>query len=104
LTPPPQIRTLLSHATGQYAAGDLQGAKDTVKEIIRLDGQSSQGYTLLSHIHEDMGNSKEAANALYMAAANAARDSAAWIRAARMARDIGFDQQALKCFDEYAPR
>ena len=75
-----------------------------VKEIIRLDGQSAQGYTLLSHIHEDMGNAKEAANALYMGASHASRDAAAWLHAARMARDIGFEQQALKCFDEYCSR
>ena len=102
MTPPPQIRNLLSHATGLYATGDLQAAKEVVKDIIRLDGQSAQGYTLLSHIHEDMGNAKEAANALYMGALHASRDAAAWLRAARMARDIGFEQQALKCFDEYA--
>jgi Tfp pilus assembly protein PilF len=94
---------LLSYATDKYAAGDLYAAKETVKEIIRLDGQSAQGYTLLSHIHEDMGNAKEAANALYMAASHASRDPAAWIRAARMARDIGFEEQALRCFDEYSP-
>lgn len=51
-----------------------------------------------------MGNAKEAANALYMAASHASRDPAAWIRAARMARDIGFEEQALRCFDEYPAR
>jgi tetratricopeptide (TPR) repeat protein len=66
-----------------------------------MDGQSVQGYTLLSHIHEDMGNQTEAVNALVMAATNAPRDAVTWIRAGRMSRDLGFWQQAIRCYDTY---
>ena len=103
ISPPPQIKTLLNHATGLYASGDLQGAKEVIKEIIKEDAESVQGYALLSHIHEDMGLKEEAANALVIAASNSPRDATMWIRAGRMSRDLGFWQQAIRCYDMYDP-
>jgi hypothetical protein len=40
-------------------------------------------------------------NALVSAAMNSPKDPVVWIRAARMSRDLGFWQQALKCYDTY---
>ena len=92
---------MLAQATAQYAAGDLSAAKSTVNEIITIDNESSQAYTLLSHIYEDMEMKTESVNALVSAAMNAPRDPVVWVRAARMSRDLGFWQQALKCYDMY---
>lgn len=104
ISPPPQIKTLLNHATSLYAAGDLQAAKEIIiKEIIKEDPSSVHGYALLSHIHEDLGQRDEAANALVLAASNSPRDATMWIRAGRMSRDVGFWQQAIRCYDTYLP-
>jgi hypothetical protein len=43
----------------------------------------------------------EAVNALVSAAMNSPRDGVVWIRAARMSRELGFWQQAIKCYDTY---
>ena len=98
--PPPHIRNLLARATSLYGSGDLQTARQTVNEIIKLDNKSVQAYTLLSHIYEDLGNMTEAGNAVFIAASIAKRDVALWIHAGRMSKDLGFWQQAIKCYDE----
>ena len=46
-----------------------------------------------------MGLKEEAANALVIAASNSPRDATMWIRAGRMSRDLGFWQQAIRCYD-----
>ena len=76
-------------------------AKDVVKEIIQTDSECFQAYTLLSHIHEDMGSKVEAVNALVSAAMLSPRDANIWIRAGRMSRELGFWQQAIRCYDTY---
>jgi tetratricopeptide (TPR) repeat protein len=99
--PPPHIKSLLSKATSLYGSGDLQTARTTVNEIITLDNKSVQAYALLSHIYEDQGNMVEACNAVFIAATIAKRDEALWSHAGRMSTDLGFWQQAIKCYDEY---
>jgi tetratricopeptide (TPR) repeat protein len=103
ISPPPQIKTLLHHATSLYAAGDLSGSKEAIKEIIKEDPSSVHAYSLLSHIHEDLGQKTEAATALVLAAEYSPRDATMYIRAGRMSRDIGLWQQAIKCYDKYFP-
>jgi hypothetical protein len=66
-----------------------------------MDNECVPAYTLLSHIYEDQGMKTEAVNALVSAAMNSPKDPVVWIRAARMSRDLGFWQQALKCYDTY---
>ena len=93
------MRNLLAQATSLYATGDLASAKTVIHELIQLDSENAQAYTLMSHIHEDMGQPKEAVNALVTAAMMYKRDSAVWLRAARMSAAQGFWQQAIKCYD-----
>jgi hypothetical protein len=64
-----------------------------------MDNECVPAYTLLSHIYEDLGMKTEAVNALVSAAMNSPKDPVVWIRAARMSRDLGFWQQAVKCYD-----
>jgi len=84
-----------------YTAGDLQGAKAIVHEIITQDNECISAYTLLSHIYHDMGMKTESVNALFSAAVNSGRDGALWISVARMSKDLGFWTQAIKCYDKY---
>jgi hypothetical protein len=77
----------------------LSGAKACIHEIITMDNECVPAYTLLSHIYEDLGMKTEAVNALVSAAMNSPKDPVVWIRAARMSRDLGFWQQAVKCYD-----
>ena len=86
-------------ASSQYAGGDLQSAKTTIHEIIKLDNTCVQAYALLSQIYEDWGQKTEAVNALVSAALNSPKDESVWIRAARMSKELGFWQQAIKCLD-----
>jgi Tfp pilus assembly protein PilF len=100
---PPHIKNLLAQATSLYAVGDLTTARNVIHDIIKLDNEQVQAYTLMSHIHEDLGQPTEAVNALVTAAMISKRDSAIWLRAARMSAAQGFWQQAIKCYDRYAP-
>jgi len=95
------VKALLVQASSQYANGDSQSAKTTIHEIITLDATCVQAYTLLSQIYEDWGMKTEAVNALVSAALNSPKDESVWIRAARMSMELGFWQQAIKCFDSY---
>jgi Tfp pilus assembly protein PilF len=82
-----------------YATGDLPAARAVIHEIIKADNESVQAYMLMSQIHEDLGQPKEAVNALVTAAMIQKSDSVVWLRAARMSAAQGFWQQAIKCYD-----
>ena len=96
-----QIRDLLAKATASYAAGDLDHAKLVIQEIISLDDSFGVAYTLLSQILEDLGETKEAVEALLKACTYNKQDPVIWIRAARMSRELGEWKQALRCYDTY---
>lgn len=102
-SPPPEIKGLLGQATSLYTAGDLQGSRAVIYDIIKQDKECIQAYTLLSHIYEDLGMKTDAVNALFAAAMNSGRDGIMWIRVARMSRDLGFWTQAIKAYDKYSP-
>lgn len=98
-SPAPEIKNLLGQATSLYTAGDLQGSKAVIHEIIKQDNECILAYSLLSQIYDEMDMKTEAVNALFSAAVNSVRDGALWIRVANMSQDLGFWTQALKCFD-----
>ena len=95
------MKMMLSHATSLYASGDLSAAKSIVHEIIKLDNECIQAYTLLSQILDDLGLKHDAANALYSATINKRQDVQMLVRAARMSREVGFWQQAITCYEKY---
>jgi Tfp pilus assembly protein PilF len=99
MSPTPHVKYLLAHATSLYASGDLAAAKSAVYEIIQSDSTCVQGYTLLSHVCEDMGLDHDAANAYFSAALTREGDQQMWARAARLSRDVRYWQQAIKSYD-----
>ena len=96
-----QIRDLLAKATASYAAGDLNHAKMVIREIINLDDSFGVVYTLLSQVHEDLGEKEEAVEALMKACIHNRQDPVIWLRAARLSRELGDWKTSLRCYDTY---
>jgi tetratricopeptide (TPR) repeat protein len=101
IEPPLQIRDLLAKATAAYGSGDLELAGTICQEIINIDDTFGVAYNLLSQIHEDKGEKKEAIDALVKACSHYKRDPVLWLRTARLNRELGYYKEALKCYDTY---
>lgn len=81
--PTGDIKMRLSQASAAFIAEDYEEAKSVVSEIIRINAETYEAWTLLASIFEEIGEINNAVMALMFSATLRPKDAASWMNVAR---------------------
>ncbi|KAK4189579.1 hypothetical protein QBC35DRAFT_493061 [Podospora australis] len=85
IEPPPEIKYMLSQASARFQTEDYSGAMAMLSEVIRVNSEVIGAWTLLSAVHEVLGNKEEAVWCKITASHLAPRDVPQWVHTAEYA-------------------
>ncbi|KAM7196003.1 hypothetical protein V8F20_007197 [Naviculisporaceae sp. PSN 640] len=83
--PTPDIQFRLSLATNSFEQKDYEGAIKMLSEVIRINSETYQAWTLLSTVHEELGDREKATMCLLTAAHLVPKNVPVWLNAAAYA-------------------
>lgn len=92
--PSGDIKSKMSIASQAFIDEDYEVAKDIVSEVIRINAETYEAWTLLASIFKELGDSNKTLSALLYAAHLRPKDVAGWISCARFAlEETGSDRK-----------
>lgn len=83
--PTGDIRARLGQASQAFIEEDYERAKSLVEEVIRINAETYEAWTLLASVFRELGNTEKTLLALIYAAHLRPKDAAQWLAAARFA-------------------
>lgn len=92
--PTGDIKLRLSRASEAFIKQDYDGARQIVSEVIRINAETYEAWTLLATIFEEIGDTNKAVMALMYAAHLRPRDVNAWLNCARFALEETGDHRS----------
>jgi general transcription factor 3C polypeptide 3 (transcription factor C subunit 4) len=94
----PPIKKKMAEANEAYLKGNLKEARDLAWEIIRLNNEIFQAYTLLTTIYEQLHDYRAALETHWRSCFLRPKDPAIWIDCAERARQLGNMKREDECY------
>lgn len=91
--PTGDIRARLGRASQAFILENYEEAKTLVEEVIRINAETHEAWTLLASIFRELGDTEKTLLALIYAAHLRPKDAAQWLNAARFALEETGDQR-----------
>ncbi|OLN81800.1 Transcription factor tau subunit sfc4 [Colletotrichum chlorophyti] len=98
IEPRGDIKLRLAGVNQAFMSGDYNRARDLVSEVIRINAETHQAWTVLASIFREQGLNDQALNAMMVAGHLRPKDAAAWMSNASFAMSLaeGGQDSALK--------